>query len=197
MASISHKSMIKHRERLIPVNNGVRTFDLPWVPKVLKGVLARADELLVKRGKVFVVIVTQHIVSYTKSNAPATELISRLKTALDIKFKFFDMHYLWVREHSSGEKQHYHWALILDATRVSTIDWLFNFLEGVVRGCSMTVNVHFSGYHLLKARELEKENWKRYYKFVWHVSYLAKLNTKTKKPRGTRSYDFSRLTPVS
>ncbi|MFM2667159.1 inovirus-type Gp2 protein [Vibrio mediterranei] len=146
------------------------------------------------RGKVFVVMVTQHVRHYTENNAPAIEWITRVKRALNITFKEFDMHYVWVREHSSGDRQHYHWALILDATRVSGVGWLFTYLQNVTEHCDMTVNIHFSkSYHLLKERDLEIGKWERYYAFVHHASYLAKLFTKTKRLRGTKSYDLSRL----
>jgi hypothetical protein len=154
-------------------------------------ILAKTHEnmnaLLSYHCKIFVIQFSFNPYDFTPTNQPISKIMATLKKRLRRKYNLARLASGWVRETGESGVQHYHVVLMLDGNKVNRQGSVMALVKEVLESRGYPAP-HFSTPHTVKRGQTED-----FSKAFYHLSYLAKVNTKGSKPKATNDYSFSRL----
>ncbi len=179
------------------VNIGENAFKLYCAPRfrghyleILERLADQMNAMLSYHCKILVFRIDLRLNEYTCDNKPVTDFVNRLRKHLRAA-GHKRVGYIWVREHDSSCKQHYHMTLIIDANRNqhphNIIEKAKYYWENW--GCGH-LYVPTSCYRLV--RRGDPDSLGRAFE---RNSYLAKVKTKARRPMATNDFSASRLKP--
>jgi len=155
--------------------------------KQLKAIINQLNVMTRLYSKVFVVRFDLHLKEYTKSNEQISRFSKLLLSRLKSKFKLNAIGYAWCREQGNAKQQHYHMAIFLEGRKLRGTFSLFPIIQDTwwfVKGGHM-VKVN---YRMVFRGDFESRQ-----EVIYHLSYLAKMNTKGNRAIQTKDYACSRL----
>jgi len=182
--------------------SSVLIFDgIPWeVNSAKSGIRVKQFESLISQlgvmqsyhNKVLVLRFDLHFIykyTATKNNKIITIFTRRLFKFLKSHYKLKRIGYHWTREHERGKKQHYHFALVLDANKVIYPSVICERIEII---CSdLGLRPWFDIKHRYRILKRGNEDDKR--EVIYWLSYLAKARGKGYKNSQVKNYGSSRL----
>ncbi|MDG2646575.1 inovirus-type Gp2 protein [Vibrio parahaemolyticus] len=163
--------------RVNPSKSGLRT-------DILRCLLGMLDSALAKHRKVFIFRFDLSVNEYTRNNELIAKLVRRLSRRVKAHYKA-DLSYCWVRELERAKKQHYHFCVVIDGSKVNhphmLQEWLILIWEQFGR-CS------WAGYH-----NVERGDSLALQDATYHISYLAKPRGKGYRATQTKDYGHSKI----
>ncbi len=165
--------------RINAKGKGIRT-------DILRQLLKQLITMFEFHRKVFMLRFDLHVFSYTDTNKDITNFNRRLFKRIKQRYKTPRIGFVWVREQEKAKKQHYHYVLLLDGSKVQhphTIQEWIREIWGDIDGA-----FHWAGYHNINRKD---EN--SIQAACYHASYLAKARGKGYRPPQTKDLGSSRL----
>lgn len=159
----------------------------------LRKTLEQLDAMESHHNRVLVVVFNLHMPFYTKGNQVVTKFLNKVRYELTKNYKLTRLGYTWCRERKNADTQHYHFALMIDGSKVQHPKKLLRVLSGLWDACSNGGHLQRLGncfYFLKRGDETVRS------KITYRVSYLAKVNTKQSREGLTNDYGTSRLKSV-
>ncbi|MEJ6122970.1 inovirus Gp2 family protein [Vibrio sp. 2-Bac 85] len=161
-----------------------------YIP-ILHACKKQLDSLLTYHCKVFTYRFDLHLKNATDDNRIVSEFIRKLRKKLTRKFgpkriTFKRVGFIWAREQHDAQTQHYHFALLLDGSKIRHPKNLHTMLTVIAQQLKMTVAGCPRPY-----ANLNRENLDKYKDFFYRVSYLAKERGKEKGKRKESANDYS------
>jgi hypothetical protein len=158
--------------------------------EIVERIKQQLDAMLSYHRKVFVCIFLFHLHDYTQENALFSKFMRKLVKRLKQRYGFKRIGYAWVREHGSGQAQHYHLALFLDGSLIQYPQGVFELAADIWEGWNQprpALNPKRSYYMVTRGGDAG------YQVAFHHLSYLAKTRTKAARAKTTNDYSASRL----
>lgn len=155
-------------------------------------VLAKTHEsmmtLLSYHCKILVVQFSFNPCENLPTNAPISRLVAVIKRRLCRRYKFARLVTGWVRETAGTGFPHYHVVLMLDGNKVNRQGGVMELVKEILESRGYPAP-HFT----TKTHMISRSDHSAFAKAFYHLSYLAKVNTKGSRPKCTNDYSFSRL----
>ena len=158
--------------------------------EVLECLYYQLRNLLSHHSRLLFLRLDLRVYQYSKDNKSLSDLLRLLKRNLKRYFGFTRVGYLWVRELSRTDKQHYHLVLLLDGNKVQHPKNVINIAEEVAYKYEMPVPYTPKNAYLKISRN-DKENFDA---AMYRGSYLAKTRSKQCGKR-IRSFGSSNIKP--
>lgn len=153
---------------------------------ILRSLLSQLSTMLDKHRKVFIYRFDLHVDDFTSTNKIISDFNRRLFKRIKNHYKVTRIGYCWVREHERVKRQHYHYALMLDGSKV-------NSPHNLQQWISQLWEYEGSKVHLVRYHNIKRDDGNAINKASRHLSYLAKPRGKGYKPPQTKDYGTSRL----
>lgn len=153
---------------------------------ILRVMLGQFSTMLQYHHKVFLYRFDLHIPNYTECNSCITVFNRRLFKRIKQHYKTKRIGFTWVRELEKSKRQHYHYVLFLDGSKVRSPYMIQSWIEEAWGRYGGTI--HWSGYH-----NVHRGNDAERMAASYHISYLAKTRGKGYRPPQTKDYSASRL----
>ncbi|MBR9727509.1 inovirus-type Gp2 protein [Shewanella intestini] len=189
MTQITHQKWFEYRDEIWSINSsksGLRT-------DILKAILGELDEMLCRHRKVFVWRFDLHLPYPTDDNKLITDFNRRLRKRVE---RLYDSEYCyaWVREHEKAKSQHYHFALILNGSKVNHYHQLAEWVRDIWEYHGSVFIGDAGGRHSgCDYHNLERDNHQAIDAASYHISYMAKPRGKGYRPKQTKDFGSSRL----
>lgn len=158
--------------------------------EILTGLYYQLTNLLSHHSRLLFLRLDLKVYRYSKDNKLLSYFLRLLKRNLKSYFGFTRVGYLWVRELSITDRQHYHLILLLDGNKVQHPKNVINIAEEVAYTCEMPVPFTPKNAYLKISRN-DKENFDA---AMYRGSYLAKTRSKQCGKR-IRSFGSSNIKP--
>ena len=187
MRKVSVDLYFKTAGQQFRINNGPR---LGCYEEVLNALFYQLTNLLSHHSKLLFLRLDLRVYDYARDNSQLTRWIRQTKRGLKSYFGFTRVGYLWVRELSRANKQHYHLVLILDGNKVQHPKNVFRIAKEAAYQCGMPVPwIPEKPY--LKICRGDKAQFDS---AMYRGSYLAKTRTK-QCGKKIRSFGSSNVKP--
>jgi len=181
MSKDTHSSeFYTYQNCIFKVNATKRT---PVRKDILKKILDQLIATSTYHHKLFIFRFDLHIKEYTNNNKVITDFNRRLFKKVKRHYKVKRIGYVWVREQEKSKKQHYHYVLILDGSKVNSPHSLQTWISAIWSFDDGTC--HWSQYYNISRAELGS--------VTHHLSYLAKTRGKGYRPPQTKDFGSSRI----
>lgn len=182
MGKVIHSWLYEYQGQLWRVNSaksGLRT-------DILRTLLAQLNAMILQHRKVFVYRFDLSVNDFTSNNELVTGLVRRLKRRVKVHYGI-DTTYCWVREQEKAKKQHYHFCLMLNGSKIENPKLLQKWLVAIWERYG---RCHWAGYH-----QINRHDQSAIQKASFHISYLAKHRGKGNRcrPEQTKDYGHSRI----
>ena len=168
------------------INNGP---SLGCYQEVLTDLYYQLTNLLSHHSRLLFLRLDVKVYHYSKDNRKLSYFLRQLKRNLKSYFGLTRVGYLWVRELSKKDKQHYHLILLLDGNKVQHPRNVINISENIAYRCDMPCPYTPKNCYLKISRN-DTENFGR---AIYRGSYMAKTRSKQCK-KGIRSFGSSNIT---
>jgi hypothetical protein len=157
---------------------------------ILHKIFSQLSSMHSHHCKVFVCLQIYHLHDYSADNELFSDFIQKYKKRLKRRFKLIRIGFVWVREHGEGEAQHYHLVLFLDGNKIQFHHHVFDLAEEIWVGWNQPRPAFPSDKSFYN---LKRDDWSAIDGVLYHLSYMAKVHTKERKPLTINRYDGSRL----
>lgn len=150
---------------------------------IMDSIFTVLREFFERRSKLTAIRVELHLKQWTANNAPVREFFTKLRSQLFKHYGKMYCRYFWVREQDQAKAQHYHVVLLMDGQFVKHS----SIVERIAK------NIWAYGYLCLPPRpfyHIHRDQIGRFCALVYRLSYLAKAETKGKRPKTVRDYGF-------
>ena len=167
---------------------GINTAKSGVYHRVLDRILNQLYAMQSYHNKLHVIRFDLHVGAYTPDNTMMTTFKRRLFKRLYRRYDFKRIGYVWVREQEKSKNQHYHWALILDGSKVNYPHKTLELAKLVWEEMSGSIWVPDNCYYNVKRGDKEAMG-----DVVFRLSYFAKARGKGYRPPQTKDYQTSRV----
>ncbi|WP_417667644.1 YagK/YfjJ domain-containing protein [Pseudidiomarina sp.] len=166
----------------------------PIYPEILYRTYDQIEAMLSHYSRVLLVRIDIRNHSAEQTNRVMTKLSSKLKKRLNTKaYGFINrLGYAWAREQKTSEAHHYHLALMLDGHKVQHPHRVIELVGDICWRSNLSAYTPRNCYYLLRRSEIDGQTLAN---AIYRLSYLAKVNTKDKRPSTTHDYGTSRIKP--
>ncbi|SQD79597.1 YagK/YfjJ domain-containing protein [Moritella yayanosii] len=161
---------------------GIRT-------EILEQGFKQLDIMMTEYSKVSVILLQLHPDKFTEDNAIITQFLVRLKKKIKKQYNC-KIGYLWVREQSSAEAQHYHMVIMVNGHKCNNAYAIGKMCDEIWEGPTDT-NFSYRVKNRLYRIERYKGNDHELRAARMRMSYMAKNETKEFN-RNTNSFGVSR-----
>lgn len=155
--------------------------------EILRAIQSNLASMLSFHCKVYVVQFVVHCHVYEQKNSGISDLMRVFKKRLSRRYGLSRVSGGWVRETGQSGVQHYHVVIFLDGNKVRWFRGVQNLVVEImkVRGYPWP---SFMKSHMVRRDEREGMN-----ETFYHLSYMAKIRSKSGRSPSTNDYSFSRL----
>lgn len=153
---------------------------------IMNGMINFIYKLFDKTSKMIAIRLELRMSVWTNDNAPVSDLFKKLKQKIKSHYGKCYMGYVWVREQHLSDKQHYHIAVLMDGQKVRHSNTIYNFVN------ELWIYGHVpKGY--IKFHRVHRELLHNVSAMIYHLSYLAKAETKGWRDPAVKDYQISRI----
>ena len=176
------------------INFGTKTLSINGDDKlgcyveILERTDLQMEAMLSHHCKVLVVWLGLHVKSYTPDNKIMSDYMRKVRKKLTAQYKFSRIGFVWAREMERAKKQHYHFALIVDANKVNQSPRIVSICRRIAKAWELHLNVPDNCYY-----RIQRGNEAEYQEAYRRVSYLAKERGKGYKANSANDYSTSRI----
>ena len=147
------------------------------------------DQLLTEYSKVFIKRFDIRVCIETVDNNLISKFIKKLRNQIKTKYKCL-MGFIWVREQTDASSTpHYHFAIYLNGHKVRSTYNLGKMIDGI---CDSLLYLS-PFYPRNNGYMVHRNDSKSIQRVIYRISYLAKNESKTNRPRNISDYQISRL----
>jgi hypothetical protein len=160
--------------------------------KILQVFKNQVDSMLTYHSKVFTYRFDLRLKNATDDSKDVSTFIKKLRKKLKSVWGLKRMGFIWAREQHDAEKQHYHFCLMLDGSKIQKYKKLRKTLMGIATEMEMTL-----GYCEEASEMLNRTNLILYKTLFKRISYLTKERGKEagKRKKTANDYSSSRIKP--
>lgn len=152
---------------------------------IMNGILNLIYKILDRTSKMIAIRLELRMSAWTNDNAPVSDLFKKLKHTIKSHYGKCYMGYIWVREQCLSDKQHYHIAVLIDGQKVRHSDTVYNFVRELWTYGYVPKYISFHRVHRTLLHKISA--------MVYHLSYLAKAETKGMRDPAVKDYQISRV----
>lgn len=186
MKAITFEPTMRRNGRELRLNANEEKRHGCFVP-ILDRIDSCMNTMLAMYCKLYVVQFVFHPEFAADNNVLISDLMRVVKKQLERKYRS-KLAYGWVREAGKNGKHHHHIVLLLNGNRVQA--------QQPIRDCVFKIFADREqprpGFNE-RAHKVLRRDLTSYVNAFYHLSYLAKVSTKGRKPKTTNEYSFSRL----
>lgn len=128
--------------------------------------------------------------AYTEGNKLVTIFNRRFHKWLRRQYGFKRIGFFWCREHEKAKSQHYHYALMLDGSKVGYPKRINEKAISIWGNLSGSCYIPKTPFYTIQRDDDESRQ-----SAIWRLSYLAKKRGKGYKKAQTKNYGASRIKP--
>jgi len=168
---------------------------MPIYPEILYRTYEQIEAMLSHYSRVLLVRVDIRYHSAEQTNRVMTKFCGKFKKRLNTKaYDYLNRFaYLWVREQKTSVAPHYHLVLMLDGRKFQKSHSIIELIEDICWRFGWPDPIPPKNpYYLLRRSEVGGQAMSD---ALYRISYLAKVNTKDKRPSTTHDYGTSRIKP--
>lgn len=155
----------------------------------MKRIIEQLENMLSYHRKLLVIRFDLHQPIYTANNEQITAFQRRFFRWIKRKYKVTRIGFMWAREIEKSKAQHYHYALILDGSKVNTSASVIRHARDYWQRMSGTEwtpkECHFYKFNREDTFTLRET--------IYRLSYLAKGRGKGYKAKQAKDYSTSRI----
>lgn len=190
MKTITFEKTIMLNGQRLPINTDAKR-KLGCFVDILKRIHHQVSAMSDRYCKVHIVFFNFHLLEYQPDNDIVSDLMRVIKKQLKRYYRS-ELAYGWVRETGKNEIPHYHVTLMLNGNAVNNQHCFRSRIVKIFKAReSYATEPHFSvGEHTVFRNE--SASWADAF---YHLSYMAKVSTKGRKPHYTNDYSLTRLMP--
>lgn len=159
---------------------------------ILRRTHEQFQAMLSHHCKVFVFMVMFHSNDYSPINRLFSNFMRKFKKKITVKLGLKRVGYVWVRERGERDAQHYHLALFLDGNKVQIPHNVFNLCSEIWEGWNQPRPSFPQGRSFYMLRRGDDSNYREAFR---HLSYLAKVWTKSGRAPAANDYYSSQIKP--
>ena len=153
---------------------------------IMNGILDFIYKLFDRTSKMIAIRLELRMSEWTNDNSSVSHLFKKLKVKVKAHYGKCYMGYVWVREQNESDKQHYHVAVLMDGQKVKHSDTLYKFVKELwIYGHVPKGYIRFHRVHRALLHDISA--------MVYHLSYLAKAETKGMRDPAVKDYQISRV----
>lgn len=156
--------------------------------EILERTKQQLDAMLSHHCKVLVLRLDLSVNDYTPKNEIISKFIRKARKKFEAQYGFTRMGFIWAREQEKAKKQHYHFALIVDANKVRHPHRMISICEGIAEAWELRLFTPKHCYYQIK-----RGDEIAYQKAYHRLSYLAKTRGKGYKAHSANDYSSSRI----
>lgn len=157
--------------------------------EILERTKDQMDAMLSHHSKILVIRFDLHVDTYQPTNALISKFVRKLRKKLTAKYKLTRIGYIWAREQEKAKRQHYHFALIVDANKIRYPKKVLEIVDGIWQAWLLPKPyTPRNCYYLVKRGDTEI-----YQEAFYRLSYLAKTRGKGYKSKTANDYSASRI----
>lgn len=156
--------------------SGIRT-------DIFRSILGLVLSVNERHGKMFVFRFDLSVNEHTQNNGLIEHLVRRLSRRVKTHYKA-KLFYFWVREQEKAKKQHYHFFVILDGSKINRPNQLQEWIRTIWEQYG---RCHWSAYH-----NVSRQDTNSLRDVVYHLSYLAKSRGKGYRAAQVKDFGHSK-----
>jgi Inovirus Gp2 len=156
--------------------------------EILERTKQQLDAMLSHHCKILVLRLDLSINYYTPMNELISKFIRKVRKKLVRQYGFTRMGFIWAREQEKAKKQHYHFALIVDANKVRHPHRVISICVRIAEAWELRLFTPKHCYYQINRGD--KLGYQRAYR---RLSYLAKTRGKGYKAGSANDYSSSRI----
>lgn len=156
--------------------------------EILERTKQQLDAMLSHHCKVLVLRLDLSVNEYTPKNELMSKFMRKVRKKLGAHYGFTRVGFIWAREQEKAKKQHYHFALIVDANKVRHPHRMISICEDVAEAWELRLFTPKQCYYQIK-----RGDEIAYQKAYRRLSYLAKTRGKGYKLDSANDYSSSRI----
>jgi len=160
------------------------------IVKLMRAMLGQIEAMLSNHSRVMLIRFDLRMESYTPDNKIITVFNRRLFKWLKAKYGVSRIGFVWCRELERAKHQHYHYALMLDGSKVNYPNSVTKKVIQIWGELSGSAYVPKNCYYIMRRDCLESQQ-----DAIYRVSYLAKSRGKGCKAAQAKNYGASRIKP--
>ncbi|OPX54134.1 YagK/YfjJ domain-containing protein [Oceanospirillum multiglobuliferum] len=167
----------------------------PLYPEIIDRGYEQISSMLSHHCRVLMFRLDIRLYDFESTNRLMTCLCKKLKQRLSVRkyHRLKRLGYLWAREQATSEAQHYHAIFLIDGTKIRHPANVIKLIQDICyRWDWPKPYTPKNCFYLLERNEPESLTMRL---AVHRMSYLAKVNTKDKRPSTTHDYGTSRIKP--
>lgn len=160
--------------------------------KTMSRILSQLKAMLSYHSRIIIIRLDLHPAFFTEDNKQISDFTKRINAWIKNKYTVTRVGYVWVREKHDSDKQHYHFAWILDQHKVKhphnimvrageLWDYITDGTHHKPKNC----------YHIVKRNEYNEKTGHA----IARLSYLAKDKGKGYTKKSYKNYSTSRIKP--
>jgi len=157
--------------------------------EILERIKHQMDAMLSYHSKVLIVRFDLHVNHYQPDNKLISAFVRKLRKKLKAKYKLNRLGYIWVREQERAKKQHYHFALIIDANKVRHPKNVIQLIETIWQ--NWLLPKPFTPKHCYYI--VNRSDTPAYQEAFPRLSYTAKERGKGYKEKTANDFSASRI----
>lgn len=158
--------------------------------KPMRAMLGQIEAMLSNHSRVMLIRFDLRMESYTPDNKIITVFNRRLFKWVKAQYGVSRIGFVWCRELERAKRQHYHYALMLDGSKVNYPNSITKKVIQIWSELSGSAYVPKNCYYIMKRDCLESQQ-----DAVYRISYLAKARGKGYKATQAKNYGASRIKP--
>lgn len=156
--------------------------------KMLKQMIGQVLAMLSHHHKVFLLRFDLHQHENPLNNKRISNFIRQLFGRINTSYKVNRIGYLWVREQERSDNPHYHFALLLDGSKVKHPHYLLEMVKELWGLMDGSVWIPENCYYRIR-----RDDFKLLQSAVLRISYFAKGRGKGRGGSTTKNYGTSRI----
>jgi len=168
----------------------VNAGDSGLIAKQMRAMLDQIEAMLSYHSRVLLIRFDLRMSFYTSDNKIITVFNRRLFKWVKAQYGVSRIGFVWCRELEKAKQQHYHYALMLDGSKVNYPNSLIKKVIHIWADLNGSAYVPKNCYYLMERDCLESQQ-----EAIYRISYLAKVRGKGFKDAQTKNYGASRIKP--
>ncbi len=157
--------------------------------EMLERIKHQMDAMLSHHSKVLIIRFDLHVNHYQSNNKLISDFVRKLRKKLKAKYKLSRLGYIWAREQEKAKRQHYHFALLIDANKVRHPKNVIQLIETIWQ--KWLLPKHFTPkncYYIVNRSDTQA-----YQTAYYRLSYTAKERGKGYKSKAANDFSASRI----
>jgi len=157
--------------------------------EMLERIKQQMDAMLSHHSRILIVRFDLHVNHYQPNNKLISDFVRKLRKKLKSEYKLSRLGYIWAREQERAKRQHYHFALIIDANKVRHPQKIIQIIETIWQKWLLPKPFTPKNCYYI----VNRSDTQTYQAAYYRLSYAAKTRGKGYKSKAANDFSASRI----